>query len=1617
MQTPFTFRVFVSSTFRDFDAERRVLHERVFPAVAAFCETQGARIFAVDMRFGVSIQAAERHRTMPLCLDEVDRCIARSPRPSFIAMLGQRSGWRPLPVTLEDSLVRRLRPGMDDEVLFDTAYRLDSNGKPAQWVLVLSDSEGSKAEATAAIEDALWALLRRAAAACGALAELSVHDDSATALEVRRFLQQAPKGDAIGLVYVRRIKGLADAPISVRTRYVDAEPERDMSLLPAASNDRSESADPSVDGSPWRSALKTGPNLRLRNVEARLDGDGLDSVYLAGFAEQVQADLVSLVERELQRLRQMAASRSAAPTFDGLARRAPIVLGREALLARLTSLSPSTPETSPAPMTPVVLLHGAPGVGKSTLLSTWLQGIDSPEAPDVLACLAGLAPDLTRREALLRAAATALRAAARNPRAIGPIFVRSSEPEGVDGDLPTAQSPAVALMQEMWQWPKDRPLVVVVDGLDALLGSPLASWLPSTTPPHVRLLVSVADGPELDSLRMRLPDAHALKVEGLGFAHMRQLIVDELDQADRSLLAAQADALAGVATAAGQPLYAVLAAAQVSRWRSFDSHPPLAPSLHGLIAEWIETLMTLPDHGPNLGRWTLGAMAASQHGLSDEELHAILASCPEVMAEHGSRFAFPGLPEGLPYLPLAILLQTLSPHLRKVYADGIVLHHFVHRVVAVSVLAQLFPDHRERAELHRRLAAYFAGQPNWTDVHAAQRGDSVAHGRKALEWWMQLHAAGDGPQLARALRDFDVLMARCATGRVQGLAAEYADLAAATGDAELGSWIAFMRNAEPLLARGGSGWQAHRILLQLAAEEPAETPVARAAAQWLAEGRCGWVWWRRAEPRLPADALSTHRTWIEGPTGGANRCVALRGGGFLMAGEAITSHDAVPRLWRVPQGDPTLLIGLQRRVDGMFETVAGHIVAWGGVQRWCLWRADGALLRTEVVRRKLLGAAPLRAAGFVVWVQDGRIRTYDEQGRLALDLEGPTQRPFQVIVLAGDELFAWADGFRTCRYAADGRPLALPADVGHASRAWLLRDGTALVAGTQRTWHLDASESRDIGPRCSFVSELDGGDVILCAESVEKAAFLWRAGQMPLPIGTLAEVPISAHRTPAGDLAIAMPFESSVGLDGGRRWVRLEGHFLAALGDGSLLMQTKKGLRLHRRADGRARPYAVTAGGQAFGSDEVGLHATPLRGGFTALWNSFRPHCLILDAQGRALIAVDGLRDSVKCVVDLDGQGCLVADGSGRVRVVEIEALSLSTIQPTEPSVRAGRVWAAGCAGFVSAADGERVVHTWGLDGRQRARLRISGWGHKSRAGTGLLPLVGGRVATWADDVVCVQDLTGRVLVRNMGYHREVYFALPLRDGRFVTADFKRPLLRLWSSDGMPLRALHLPGWEWAMDAIETVDGGIAALGRDLAFWDAQGRFLRSVPSLGFTRVVQLARDRFALGSFDPELVVIDATGRVLTRFRSVNRFQDERLERFRDVRTLHSEDAAISRARGPTEDGPQVAIRLRGLSVGSEWSSGLGSEPYQARWESLHGMWQSVAIASADRIACIAGSEVHVLARMDGGHETEPVIGEPAFVPPGSLNVADESRTTVHRCIPESHWLGWMLQQFWRAT
>lgn len=86
--------VFISSTFKDMQAERDYLHEKIFPRLRRLVGQYGEDIQELDLRWGVDTykmsEEESGYQVLRVCIDAIDRC-----KPYIIVLLGDRYGWIP----------------------------------------------------------------------------------------------------------------------------------------------------------------------------------------------------------------------------------------------------------------------------------------------------------------------------------------------------------------------------------------------------------------------------------------------------------------------------------------------------------------------------------------------------------------------------------------------------------------------------------------------------------------------------------------------------------------------------------------------------------------------------------------------------------------------------------------------------------------------------------------------------------------------------------------------------------------------------------------------------------------------------------------------------------------------------------------------------------------------------------------------------------------------------------------------------------------------------------------------------------------------------------------------------------------------------------------------------------------------------------------------------------------------------------------------------------------------------------------------------------------------------------------------------------------------------------
>ena len=369
-----------------------------------------------------------------------------------------------------------------------------------------------------------------------------------------------------------------------------------------------------------------------------------------------------------------------------------------------------------------------------------------------------------------------------------------------------------------------------------------------------------AGQPYAELRRRLLPAENYINLDVLSEAEARTLLFDRwLHQAGRTVSPDQRERIEQhlASVVCRQPIYLKLLFEEARLWRSYDAVPGLGEGVSALLGQLFGRLSRPANHGPLLVERVLGYLAASRHGLTENEILEVLFADPEYKAalDQATEQTRHELPASATRIPIAIWSQLrfdLAPYLTERAAVGANVLTFYHRQVVEWVQERFAKASGQGWQPHLRLADYFVGCAQGTD--SCKKWEMLAV-RGFAECVFHLVKAGQHDRAASLLSNFPFLLHKTRVGLLEAAFEDY-DLLCHKAPAEhtrtVEIWSSFFHEKILILRRGNGEWPTHKILLQLAIEHADDSPFTTGAEQWLAENRCDWLWLRRV-PR-PASA-------------------------------------------------------------------------------------------------------------------------------------------------------------------------------------------------------------------------------------------------------------------------------------------------------------------------------------------------------------------------------------------------------------------------------------------------------------------------------------------------------------------------------------------------------------------------------------------------------------------------------------------------------------------------------------------------------------------------------------------------------------------------------------------
>jgi len=224
-------RVFISSTFNDFRLERAVLQKFIFPEIRKKAHEKGISFLPIDLRWGVPEEAQVDHRTMEICLSEVERSVT-DPHPDFIILSGDKYGWVPIPRVIEreefEAILDKLKELNEDISILKKWYELDENQIPVSYILKprdeIIDKDYTILENWTPVEDEIRRLLQKV------VNELDLDKEkyfiSATHEEFKTFLKYKKDLEKYSNIsFIREFKDLDEIDNNIKNKLADENKE------------------------------------------------------------------------------------------------------------------------------------------------------------------------------------------------------------------------------------------------------------------------------------------------------------------------------------------------------------------------------------------------------------------------------------------------------------------------------------------------------------------------------------------------------------------------------------------------------------------------------------------------------------------------------------------------------------------------------------------------------------------------------------------------------------------------------------------------------------------------------------------------------------------------------------------------------------------------------------------------------------------------------------------------------------------------------------------------------------------------------------------------------------------------------------------------------------------------------------------------------------------------------------------------------------------------------------------------------------------------------------------------------------------------------------------------
>lgn len=665
-----TFKLFISSTFSDFQVEREILQIKVFPEIEEYCSFKGYTFQPIDLRWGVSNEAQLDQKALEMCIKEVQSCKAHN-YPNFLIMLGDRYGWIPLPNIIEKSefeLILESSKDDDKDSLLDWYYE-DKNQLPVSYMLKQREDEYVSYEKWFEVELKLRNIFQNAVS--GLDTEIkNKYNTSVTESEaiegIVSYCNETPYQEKL-LKLLPELSQLDHKHIFGFFRDIDKKTIVNDNFI---SNDYEKAQK-------FKQKVKSqliDENILTINTSQIVDGK-LDEQYLEKFTSSVteflkrQVDL-QITKDEEEKSTSLEIENQQQSNY--LKQKLENFLGQDKTLKEIENYINDDNDKA-------LILCGQSGIGKSSIMAKAIEDTLEKYPKKIIYRFVGATQHSITTSDILTSILEELNITIKNENPTNENQFLTD----IDKEENSFANFSYKVYNEINNIKDD--IIIFIDAVDQLSNDEQFLWLPEKLPLNVKIVISVLrDKNYKDDSKYfyTLENKISSYIEIESFDKPLELLDSLLKQQNRTLQDKQKEYFLAHYHQVNTPLYVYMAANEMRYWKSVDiveDNVILSLSQKDIVKKFIENLTTIYHHDKLLVQKVFGYILASKDGLSEYEILVLLNTDKEFIKHLAPDTWHTNTTQKLPLVIWTRLYNHLKPFLSRKKQDGQELLYFFHR--------------------------------------------------------------------------------------------------------------------------------------------------------------------------------------------------------------------------------------------------------------------------------------------------------------------------------------------------------------------------------------------------------------------------------------------------------------------------------------------------------------------------------------------------------------------------------------------------------------------------------------------------------------------------------------------------------------------------------------------------------------------------------------------------------------------------------------------------------------------------------------------------------------------------------------------------------------------------